>query len=282
MSTAKELKLNQKAFPFYLRRSSYLHLLLIAFFLFGGKIALEISEKQRNENLELVQASVRVDMVAMPTYTLNELKNISSGVEEAKPEVDNDKIETNVKKESDEPEVKETALDPKKVDNSLTFEEAQIKKRQDFLSKLKSLGNKKIESKGNINAEKGLSGDKTSALKNLLLSGNKLSKGVQIYGEGNGGDLTAFQIYASKIPSIVRNYWNLPQYLLTNTKLKCRVRVWISKEGEILKTKVIESSGEEEFDNRAIEAVKASTFPPPNEEFVKNAIEGNLVLGFPL
>jgi colicin import membrane protein len=282
MSTSKELQLNQKPFPFYLRRSTYVHLLLILFSISGGKIAFELAEKQKNENLELIQASVRVDMVAMPTHTLNELKNISSGVEEAKPEIVNEKVETEVKKENIEPEVKEASVDPKKVDDSPTFEEAQAKKRQDFLSKLKSLGNKKIDSKGNQNAEKGLSGEKTSALKNLVLSGNKLSKGTQIYGDGNGGDLTAFQAYATKLPDFVRVHWKLPSFLM-NKNLKCRVRVWLNMNGEVTRTQVYQSSGEPEYDQRAVDAIRAaSPFPPLKEEFSGRALNGDLLLGFPL
>jgi len=275
---------NHPAFAFFVRRSGYFHAGIICLSLVGGKVAFEIGQRQRDANLELIQASVRVDMVAMPTYTVNELKNLSSGVEEAKPE-ENSPDEKQVVKEVEKVEAKPEEKPVPEVDNSVAFEEAKAaKKRQEFLSKLKSLGNKKIESdpKATQKADKGLSGEKATALKNLVLSGNKLSQGTQTYGEGNAAELTAFQAYASKLPDIVRPQWQLPSFLL-DKKLKCRVRVWLSLSGEVTRIEVNESSGNADYDQRAVEAIKrVSPFPPLKEEFAKRALNGGIVLGFPL
>ena len=173
-------KFNHPLFNFYLRRSGYIHIALVAFTLISGKVAFDIQKATQEKNLELIQASVRVDMVAMPTQTLNELKNLSSGVEDAqkeeKTEVVAEKVVTQVEPKvepKDEPVVKDNT-----PDKTEAFQEAQAaKKRKDFLSKLKTIGNKKVESVGTQKAEKGLYGEKESALKNLVLSGNKLSKG---------------------------------------------------------------------------------------------------------
>ncbi|NOT78738.1 MAG: TonB family protein [Bacteriovoracaceae bacterium] len=276
-------KFTHPAFTFYLRRSTYIHLVLVVVSLLGGKLAFDIGQATREKNLELIQASVRVDMVAMPKYTLNELKNLSSGVEEAKPEEvtpEVQKVETKV-----ESKVEEKIEAATKVDNSIAFEEAAAaKKRQDFLSKLKSLGNKKIESnpKAQQKAEKGLYGENESALKNLVLSGNKLSQGSQMYGDGGGAELTAFQAYASRLPDLVRPHWKLPSFLM-DKNLKCRVRVWLSLSGEVTRATVYQSSGDTEYDQRAIEAIKAAApFPVLKEEFGRRALNGDLLLGFPL
>jgi hypothetical protein len=58
----------------------HIHAILIAFLVGKSRIR---NQKKRNEMWSFF---VRVDMVAMPTHTLNELKNLSSGVEEVKPE----------------------------------------------------------------------------------------------------------------------------------------------------------------------------------------------------
>lgn len=267
-----------KSFPFYLRRSTYIHILLILLTIGGGKIVLDIKQKERDKNLELIQASVRVDMVAMPTYTINELKNISSGVEEAKPEEKTP--ETTKEAIKEETKIEEKVVD--KADSGSTFEEAQAKKRQDFLNKLKSLGNKKVEADGKQKADKGLYGDKESTLKNLVLSGNKLSTGTQMYGDGPSGDMTAFQAYAVRLPDLIRPHWKLPSFLI-DKKLKCRIRVWLDMSGEISRISVYQSSGDPEYDQRAVEAIRAAApFPALKEEFGKRAQNGDILLGFPL
>lgn len=266
---------------FYVRRSTYIHVGLLVLTLVGGKIVLTQQDKMREKNMELVQASVRVDMVAMPKYTLNELKNLSSGVEEAKKEEATPAPEA--KKE--EPVVKEEpkaepAVD--KTDSSPTFEEANKLKRQNFLSKLKQIGNKKINSEGNQKAEKGLYGEKSTNLKNLVMAGNKLNKGTAMYGDGNSADLTAFQVYAGRLPDLVRPHWRLPSFLLEK-KLKCRIRVWLAINGEVKRAEVYQSSGDGEYDQRAIEAIRAaSPFPALSEEFGKRGLNGDIALGFPL
>ncbi|MGZ3810032.1 MAG: TonB family protein, partial [Bacteriovorax sp.] len=169
-----------------------------------------------------------------------------------------------------------------KSDPTQAFEEANKQKRQNFLSKLKQIGKKKINGAGNQKAEKGLYGEKDSDLKQLILSGNKLSKGVQIYGDGNSGDMTAFQVYAARLPDLVRPHWRLPSFLMEK-KLKCRVRVWISSNGEVFRAEVYQSSGDSEYDSRAVEAVKSSSpFPRLAEEFTKRGLSGDILLGFPL
>ena len=272
-----------KTFPFYLRRSTYIHLALFSSTLIGGKIIYQQQEKMREKNMELIQSSVRVDMVAMPKYTLKELKNLSSGVEEVKKEdaTPSPEVIKPIVKEEPKPEPKVEAIEDKK-DLSPSFEEANKIKHQNFLSKLKQIGNKKIKSDGNQKAEKGLYGEKATALKNLVMAGNKLSKGTAMYGEGSTADLTAFQVYAARLPDLVRPHWRLPSFLM-DKNLKCRIRVWIALNGEVIRAEVYQSSGDGEYDQRAVEAVKASSpFPKLSEEFGKRGQNGDIALGFPL
>lgn len=278
-------KFNHPGFNFFLRRSTYIHAALIASTLIGGKVAFDIQRAEREKNLELIQASVRVDMVAMPTHTLNELKNLSSGVEEAKKEEKAPEVEKPVEKveAKAEPEPKEEKVVEAKPDPGPTFEEAKAaQKRKEFLSKLKNLGNKKVDSEGTQKAEKGVYGDRETALKDLVLSGNKLSKGTAMYGEGGAAEMTAFQAYASRLPDLVRPHWKLPSFLM-DKNLKARIRVWLNMSGEVTRAIVYQSSGDGEFDQRAVEAVKAAApFPALKEEFGKRAMNGDILLGFPL
>lgn len=277
------LTFNGNKLPFYLRRSSYIHLSLLLLTFVGGKIVVDQHNRLRNANIVLIESSVRVDMVSMPKYTLNELKNISSGVEEAKKEEPTPApVEKKVEPEKVEEKVVEKAVIETKPDPTQAYEEANKQKRQNFLSKLKKIGNKKIKSEGTQQADKGLYGEKASDLKQLVLAGNKLNKGTAMYGDGNASDMTAFQLYASRLPDLVRPHWRLPSFLM-DKKLKCRIRVWLALNGEVTRAEVYQSSGENEYDQRAIEAVKStSPFPKLADEFGKRGLNGDILLGFPL
>lgn len=268
-----------KRFPFYVRRSTYIHLAFFLLTMVGGKIVISQQQKLRDANIELVQASVRVDMVAMPKYTLSELKNLSSGVEEAKKE---EATPAPAEKAVEEKKVEEAKKVEATADTGPTFEEANKQKRQDFLSKLKKIGSKKIDSDGNQKTEKGLYGEKATDLKQLVLAGNKLSRGSAMYGDGNAAELTAFQAYAARLPDLVRPHWRLPSFLM-DKKLKARVRVWLATSGDVTRAEIYQSSGDSEYDQRAIEAVKAtSPFPRLSDEFGKRGQSGGILLGFPL
>lgn len=270
-------------FPFYVRRSFYVHIALLSLTLIGGKVAIEQRKLFQQKNLQLVEASVRVDVVSMPKFTINELKNVSSGVEEAKKEEAAPVTETPKEVVKEEPKPKE---EPKVEEKTAgpTFEEAsKEKKRQDFLSKLKAISTKKVNGTGDVKAEKGVGGEKSSALKDLVLAGNKLSTGTSIVGSGNTAEMTAFQLYVSKLPDRVRPHWRLPSFLLEKKNLKCRVRIWLNINGALTNAEIYQSSGESEYDQRALEAVRsASPFPKLKEEYGRRALNGDIVLGFPL
>lgn len=265
---------NEK-FPFYLRRSFYIHCAIALFTVAGGKIVLTQQEKLRNENVELIRASVRVDMVAMPTHTLEELKAMTAD-DPPTPDPVKEEVKSEPAPES-KPEVKEAAKENSKDD----FQEAgktEEEKRQNFLTKLKQLSNKKLPKK----KDSSKNANNSQQLQQLVLAGNRLSKGTETYGDSRGGDQTAFQAYVSRLPQKVKPFWRLPSFLL-NKKLKCRVRVWISMSGHVSRAEIYQTSGDSEYDQKALDAVNsASPFPELSEEFGKRALNGEILLGFPL
>lgn len=262
-----------KPFPFYLRRSFYIHSALVLLTLAGGKVIISKQEAVKNENLKLIQASVRVDLVAMPKYTLEELKAMTPEDVATTPAKEPEKVE--VKAEEPKPIAKNEPKEDFKA--KMAKEVAEADKHQSFLTKLKQLSDKKLTDK----KSKGSTKD-SQDLKKLVLAGNKISQGTQTYGDSRGEELKGFDVYVSKLPALVRNYWRLPSFLL-DKKLKCRVRVWIAMNGEVTRTDIYQSSGVNEYDQKALEAVKAaSPFPQLSEEFGKAGMEGKIVLGFPL
>ena len=222
--------------------------------------------------MKLIESSVRVDVVAMPKLTLKELKAlppISRGLEDAP-----------VKKEVIKKDIinKDDVVLEKKV------------KKANFLDLMKNLSNKEVKkSKKKIQKKKVKRGNKnglnidTNTLKNLVAEGNKVSKGVALSGTGSANaDMTEFNLYMAALPAHVRLHWRLPGYLM-DKGLKCRIRIFLNESGKLLKAEVYETSGEEEFDERALKAVQSSSpFPRVPSLNTKNALNGEIVLGFPL
>ena len=94
--------------------------------------------------------------------------------------------------------------------------------------------------------------------------------------------MTAFQIYIAKLPEMIKPQWKLPSFLLSKG-LKCRVRIWINNDGTLKRAEIYQSSGDQEYDHRAIQAVeRAAPFPKLSEEYGNRAQNGDIVLGFPL
>ena len=120
-----------------------------------------------------------------------------------------------------------------------------------------------------------------------MIEGNKISKGENII-EGRTllKEEVGLQIiteYISKVRRSVRSYWKLPEYLKEDKNYRCRIQIFISDDGSLLSLNVIEKSGNEEFDKRALQTVEmAAPFPPVDPVIRKRGLNGDLILGFPL
>lgn len=257
------MNINQR----YTYYSIGLHLSLVLIAILLGKRIQSIEESNKDFNIKLVQSSVRVDMVSMPKLTFKELQALESTPVETQ---GNGKVETS---------------EPKEVvaDNEEAFEKAKSKVSfNDLLNKYKNTNtqkskNAKDEGKGKGNLDQGVK----NSLKDLVLAGNKLSQGTAYTG-GRGGNGEVANVYLGRLPEHVRPLWKLPSFLM-NKDLRCRIRVFLSANGSILNAIVFESSGDKEYDKRALDAVKsASPFPPLPTELVSSGAKGEIVLGFPL
>jgi colicin import membrane protein len=247
--------------PFLL--SLALHgLILILFYLFS-RHSTSLGLKKNiftDPQIKLLSTSVRVDVVAMPKDTLKELKQATLAPPvEAKQ--NNEKENKAQEEESDEGSLK-------KYDS-----------KKSFMNLLKKFSGKEttsnsVPSKGNKKT--------LSDVQGLILSGNKLAKGNSVTGSAQAFDEGAFAMYVSLIPSRVKPHWKLPSYLLQKN-LKCRIRIYINREGELIRASIYESSGVDEFDDRAVQAIEqAAPFPKPEESYLGKLINGEIALGFPL
>lgn len=288
----------KNSFFIYLTQSVFIHFLLIFIFFLIGKFLFITDTNLQEKNLELIQSSVKVDIVAMPTLTVKELKDPKLENVENKNEIIEKATEANVKLpepkqpidkiiEQPKEKIKEDNNESVKDDKNDFIEAKKIKKelekKQNFLNKLKELGQKaELENEKLLNEKKSKNMAKQNSLKELLLAGNKLNQGTSKVGNNTVENYSAFQRYALKIPELVKPFWRLPSYLI-GKNLKARIRIWLKDNGEFSKVEVYQSSGDSDFDERAISAIKeASPFPALTEDIKTRASEGNILLGFPL
>lgn len=229
------------------------HLLLITI----GVLLTQIqTKKHKAENSQeiYIKSAVRVDIVAMPTLTQKEIKELPM-------------LDTGAPEPLEAPA--EKAQPVKKVDLSNLL--------KDFSKKTKAPKAKDSKSKDEAIDQKQM-----ARLRGLVLEGNKVSKGTTKLGDSKEINLSEYNTYVGSLPSFVRPHWKLPTYL-RQEGLKCRVRIFISKTGKILNKEIYQSSGNNDFDQRALRAIDATkTFPKPPEGIQSRLLSGSATLGFPL
>ena len=231
-------------------------------------------------NISIITTAVRVDVVAMPKMTLQELKKI------------NISPSGNTKDSSTVSSEKEVGVIEEENKDDIVFEKE--KKKQNFLSLLKDYSKKDTlieKTKQKKNRNKGseidndtgtISSSLQKEIKGIILAGNKLSQGSSAYGEIGEYERGLFGQYVLNLPDIVRPEWKLPSYLLEKN-LQCRIRIYLNNSGELIKAEVFESSGNVEYDTKAMDAVKKSApFPRLPKEIQARASRGDILLGFPL
>lgn len=242
-------------------KSIFIHMIVVAA-MFAYSLKFESIKK---ENLKLVEASMRVDVVAMPEFTIQEIRESIEQVES-------------------EPEAKSG------VDNSVPEDEAFLRekenKKKNFMNLLKDLGKKKTTKTKKKPKKKSTNKVPSDQIrknfKEIIMKGNKLNQGGLNASRSSSVDLGVLEEYSLSVKDAVRRYWNLPRYL-KEMELQCRVRVYISKTGRLLRANVFESSGNSEYDKRALKAVKdAGQFPTAPEEIRGAILDGRIILGFPL
>ena len=262
-----------KPLAFYTLNSFMLHLVVVAMIFFSTLFLWQGQKALRKENLKLVEASVRVDMVALPDKTLKELKSLQQLQRSAPQKVVVEEVREVVKKEVP------------KEDTFVKKEKTKVPKKSlsDLLKKYSDKKVKKVKKvKKKAPREKGLSKSAMNKLSELVKKGNIVKSGAALAGSGSQEELDALESYSAGLPEVVRAHWQLPSYLL-ESELRCRVRIFLKKDGSLLRKTIFESSGDEEYDRRALKAIDAvGIFPPVPETIIGRVAQGDIVLAFPL
>ncbi len=245
------------------------HLLLALIAYYGGSAIMTVFNV--NDNIEIIRSSVRVDVVGMPKFTVQELKEMQA---EAKPVVEPAPVE----KTKEEVKPTEVAEDVVKKDDLVIQEKGEVKKKPSFMNIVSDYSTKKVEAKEKKQGTKDSKGKETDA---LIIEGNRLSKGGALVGDYSEAEQTEFGNYVQQLPEIVRPFWKLPDFLL-GKGLKCRIKIFLSPNGYLMTKSIVESSGDDEFDKRAIAAITSATFPVPPASVGIRLSKFGIILGFPL
>lgn len=258
-------------------------LLFFIIFLSGGLDQWLFSDSSKDLNIKVLQTSIRVDVVEMPRMTLQQLKAYKESPDQQE--------QSNQQEQPAAPTPIEKIQEINKEATDKNF--IKQAKKKSFLDMIDNLSQKNIREKVKESAQKkdDKKDDKkvmfdssvSQKLEKLVYAGNKVSQGIARVEQGEQGSYAdAFERYLATIPDVVRPHWRLPSYL-KDQNLRCRIRIFLNKDGVIVKTQIYESSGVDEYDSKALQAIKqASPFPVAEKQILSKLQSGDVILGFPL
>lgn len=237
-------KANQEPFKKYLGLSIIGHVGLIA--LFTLKIVFSPSEDL------IIHSAIRVDMVALPD------KQVPSS-----PKIEEKKT-TPVNIEQDK-----KVPTPKVKINKIKMAEKIQNQALAKLAAMSAMDKLKAEVENQKHSQ--------AVEKPQLYKGNVISKGSDLKGLSK----LQYDEYFAKLEVHVKEYWILPQWL-ADANLKAQVKVRIDDKGYITSKEIINSSGNNVFDAKALETMdKASPCPiAPSHLQTLIANEG-IIFNFP-
>ena len=208
------------------------------------------------QRLEVIQSSVRVDVVALPQFTKQELRQMERGAQSAP--------------------IKSVPTVEERPQNSFLSQIAQLAQKKVQVKKRPAGQDQKVQERDHGGTRR-----QRRELGKLIMAGNKLSQGASLTGRESSERLSQLQLYMESLPRFVRPHWVLPSYL-RDRQLQCRIRIFIGRGGKLLEARIIESSGDKQYDHRALEAIRRAPLPAPDESLLKELVRGVVVLGFPL
>jgi len=114
-------------------------------------------------------------------------------------------------------------------------------------------------------------------LKQMIFKGNAIVEGSSI----TGLNKIEAEDYVGLVESHVRSFWRLPQWL-ASSRMRAKALVKWDSRGMPILIQIIESSGNDEFDQVVMETLqKAVPLPEPPEKFALIMRRQGVIFGFP-
>lgn len=209
--------------------------------------------------------ALRVDVVGLPDLLKADLDRIgkkgNAPKDETSPEEESPQAAVKVKPEDPTEEATiptQVKVDPKK----------RKKKMDSALNRIRALERIKGEEDGD-----------DRDLDDVVIKGNKISKGSSISGEAVEGGAPG---YLDAIREQVKSNWSLPIWM-SRQNLSAQALVFIDPSGKLQGLMIHKSSGNGGFDDAVKRAIQSSQpFPPPPMDLRKAMLRDGILLGFPL
>lgn len=198
--------------------------------------------------------SLRVDLVALPDLKKNDLPPT--------------KEETAIEKPKPAPEPK---LDVKPDDSG----DISLKKKKDLSKKEKEAQDRLKNALARIKAL-----ERIKAMTGQQVKGNQISKGSSLSGDAKTSlETTYFDVVLER----VRNYWELPKWLQDQAGLSAQVKLFIDRQGKMIRYEFVRKSGNESFDNEIKRTLQSAVpFPAPPIAIIPDVSGEGILLGFPM
>jgi colicin import membrane protein len=214
------------------------------------------------------QKAIRVDMIGLPDkVTSQEIPKPSSKANEKKTaQSEPDKIENDLK-EQNKKESRSDIQDKTRVHSQLRPTKSNLGSSK--ISQLSALDKieKLMEEEENRN----------KLLRQMVFKGNAIVDGNSL----SGLNKIEAEDYVNLVEAHVRSFWRLPQWLAAS-KLRAKALVKWDSRGMPVLIQIIESSGNDEFDQIVMDTLqKAVPLPEPPEKFALIMRRQGVVFGFP-
>lgn len=272
-------------FSRFLFYSLLIHFVVIVYVIFDP-----LSSMFSRKNIRIKNA-IRVDTVGLPE--LKRLHQAKPTVQQKKPVTKKKAIKKNTKTiKPTKPVVKKKPAAKKKPVKQVQLKKSKPKKEKKPVDKIRKEQNqamdkikelKKMEQKQDHAIEKLEAMDSIEKIKQELetpkYTGAQISKGNAQEGE----TVTDFQMlqYFTSVRAHINMYWSLPQEL-AEKNLRAKIYTEINNEGVVLKGKIMQSSGNEDFDARVLNTIeRASPLPKPPTREIEKLLSKGVVFNFP-
>jgi len=208
--------------------------------------------------VEIYIPSLRVDIVDLPDVLKKDLNQIQPKKKESAPEKEAPKAGAPTKTE--EMALKEKAVKEKKKSKKEKLKELEAKKKK-VLEKLKALESVQEEKESQI------------------VKGNIVSPGTALTGDARE---SAQARYEDGVLERVKSNWELPIWI-ARQNLSAQILVQIDWQGRVIRTTFRKKSGNPQFDDAVLNAIKNSEpFPAPSSDIAPRLLSDGFLLGFPL
>lgn len=220
--------------------------------------------------VDMVDLPEKIDMQALPEKISPSDEKSENLAKEPEPQPEAETPKEIVKKT--EPEPKKLPEKKEKVNEESVNINKVKSKQQAALAKLKA-----AEALEKIKKEMANQKSSTSSQKDQVYKGRALSAGTSLVGL----DKLQSDSYLVQVDQRIKSYWTLPQWLI-GKPLRARIQITINADGSIATKKLIQSSGNPDYDEYCLQTIdKASPLPPVPEKFVNIYKINGVVIGFP-